>query len=92
MYRDATNLFQAKFTVTMDFDFSKAFDFFDNWYVSVQEKLQTDRLVETYHEIEVSEKKNIHIIISFDGDKISWKKCLVYLFLGITTSIRLWCH
>lgn len=55
MYRDATNLFQPKFTITMNYDFTKAFEFFDNWYASVAEKLQTDRLIEIYHEVEVSE-------------------------------------
>lgn len=54
MYRDATNLFRAKFTVTTDYDFTKAFEMFDNWYVGVQQKLYTNQIVETFHEIEVS--------------------------------------
>ncbi|XP_055320364.1 uncharacterized protein LOC129577415 [Sitodiplosis mosellana] len=52
MYRDTTNLFRVKFTVTMDYDFSKAFEMFDSWYKSVDEKLRTDRISEIYHEIE----------------------------------------
>lgn len=54
MYRDATNLFRVKFTLTMDYDFTKAFEMFDNWYKSVDEKLRTDRISETYQELEVS--------------------------------------
>lgn len=53
MYHDATNLFRIKFTVTMDYDFTKAFEMFDNWYAGIQEKLKTDRAVEMFQEIEV---------------------------------------
>lgn len=53
MYRDASNLFRVKFTMTLDYDFSKAFDMFDAWHSGVQEKLKTDRIVETFQEIEV---------------------------------------
>lgn len=54
MYRDATNLFRVRFTPTKDYDFTKAFDMFDNWYKIVSEKLRNDRLADTFHEIEVS--------------------------------------
>lgn len=54
MYRDATNLFRVKFTLTMDYDFTKAFEMFDNWYKSVDEKLRSDRISDTYQELEVS--------------------------------------
>lgn len=54
MYRDATNLFLAKFMVTLDFDFTKAFDMFDKWHAEVSEKLKTDRIKETFHEVNVS--------------------------------------
>lgn len=54
MYRDATNLFVAKFMVTLDFDFTKAFDMFDKWHAEVSEKLKTDRIKETFHEVNVS--------------------------------------
>lgn len=53
MYRDAPNLFRVKFTATMDYDFSKAFEMFDDWYKNVDEKLRSDRISEIYHELEV---------------------------------------
>lgn len=55
MYRDAPNLFRVKFTATMDYDFSRAFEMFDEWYQSVDEKLRMDRISETFHELDVGE-------------------------------------
>lgn len=54
MYDDATNLFRAKFTVKMDYDFTKAFEMFESWYSSVKEKLHSDQIHEIYQQIEVS--------------------------------------
>lgn len=80
MYRDATNLFRAKFAVTTDYDFTKAFEMFDNWYVGVQQKLHTNQIVETFHEIEVS---NCRIMIQiqwtiFNFEMKKKKMCIVY--------------
>lgn len=54
MYRDATNLYRFKFTRVLDYDFSKAFDLFDQWYANVQEKLKNDRIEEISHKIQVN--------------------------------------
>lgn len=54
MYRDATNLYRFKFTKVLDYDFSKAFDLFDQWYAGVQEKLQNDHIEEIFQEIQVN--------------------------------------
>lgn len=54
MFRDAPNLYRFKFTRVMDYDFSKAFDLFDEWYAGVQEKLKNDQIEEIYEKIEVN--------------------------------------
>lgn len=83
MYRDATNLFRVRFTLTMDYDFTKAFELFDNWYKSVDEKLRMDRISETYQELEVSKiKKKFFKTIFKIYDSSS----------GIATSFWFWCH
>lgn len=61
MYRDAPNLFRVQFMLKMEFDFTKAFTMFDKWYKVVREKLRSDRLIETYHQMEVSNLKQIPI-------------------------------
>lgn len=57
MYRDATNLYRFKFTRVMDYDFSKAFDLFDQWYAGVQEKLKNDQIADISQKIQVNAKK-----------------------------------
>lgn len=81
MYRDASNLFRVKFTATLDYDFTKAFGTFDAWYAGVQEKLKTDRIDETFQEMEVSN-------IRFRG-KVSSKFNLMR-FSGASTSAWFW--
>lgn len=85
MYRDATNLFQARFTVTLDYDFTKAFEMFDQWYAEVEEKLRTDRIKETFNQVEVS-IDGIETLLAFDAIFISNR------ISGIKTSARYWCH
>lgn len=82
MYRDATNLFRVRFTLTRDYDFSKAFGLFDNWYKTVDEQLHTDRIEETYHELEVSVRLT----------NLKKKEILKNVFLGIATSPWFWCN
>lgn len=53
MYRDAMNLYRFKFTRVMDYDFSRAFDLFDQWYAGIQEKLKNDQIAEIFHKIQV---------------------------------------
>lgn len=53
MYRDATNLFRLRFHITLDYDFTKAFEMFDNWFTGVQEKLRNDGVADIFHKIEV---------------------------------------
>ncbi|XP_031630094.1 uncharacterized protein LOC116345133 [Contarinia nasturtii] len=52
MYRDTINLFQFRFNTRIDYDFTKAYDMFNNWSKSVEDKLNTDQIVETHNEIE----------------------------------------
>lgn len=85
MYRDATNLFQARFTVTLDYDFTKAFEMFDQWYAEVEEKLRSDRIKETFHEVEVSIGRMV-MLLAFDASFISNH------ISGIKTSARYWCY
>lgn len=53
MYRDTINLFTFRFNTRIDYDFTKAYDMFNHWHKSVEEKLNKDRIVETHNEIEV---------------------------------------
>lgn len=54
MYRDTPNLFRVKFQIELDYDFVKAFNLFDDWYETAKQKIKTDRLLEIYHQMEVS--------------------------------------
>lgn len=54
MYSDAPNLFRVKFTLKLECDFAKSFIMFDDWYENVRQKLQNDHLIETFHQMEVS--------------------------------------
>lgn len=48
------NLYRVRFTTKIDFDFSKAFNMFDDWYDTVKYKIKNDGLIETFHKMEVS--------------------------------------
>lgn len=54
MYRDAMNLYRFRFTQVLDYDFSKAFDLFDQWYAGVQEKLKSDKIQEISQQVQVN--------------------------------------
>lgn len=53
MYDDAANLFRTKFTVKMDYDFTKSFEMLESWYSSVRNKLQSDQIHEIFEQMEV---------------------------------------
>lgn len=53
MYRDATNLFRARFSLEMKTDFGKAFSMFDAWYDSVKKRLHADGITEMFNRMEV---------------------------------------
>lgn len=67
----------------MDYDFSKAFELFDEWYKSVDEKLRADRISETFHELEVSEQ-----ISNFKHKFLRF----VSILLVVAASAWFWCH
>lgn len=52
MYKDAVNLFRAKFTVKMAYDFGEAFKLFESWYGITEDKLHADGIVELFEQVE----------------------------------------
>lgn len=65
MYRDAFNLFRPKFSVKLEYDFSKAFIMFDAWYENVKQKLHSDKIVETFDQIEVRQRNFYFFLFDF---------------------------
>lgn len=62
MYRDTPNLFRVKFQIELEYDFVKAFNMFDDWYKTAKQKIQTDRLLEIYHQMEVSSSVFVYLL------------------------------